>query len=95
MKIDALHTLYTEDISFLLEAKKKRKKSAAPRAAETGIGRSYKATGMSQEKIAKKIGVHPSTVSRYKSDKKGIQRRPRFDTIKRLAAIGVRFPELR
>lgn len=93
MKLKAIHALDTEEMSLVRDLYLEAKKKSTPKK-DSPIGRAYKSTGLSQEKIAKKLGVHPSTVSRYKSDKKGIQRRPRFDTLKKLASMGIRFREL-
>ena len=64
------------------------------------ISKAYHSSGMSQDEIAKKTGVHASTISRYKHRKESdIKRRPSFSTLKKLADVVGKpetlFPELR
>jgi ribosome-binding protein aMBF1 (putative translation factor) len=69
-----------------------RKNEAKP------IAKAMRSAGKSQAEIAKELEVHPSTVSRYKSDEPGIKRRPSFKTMVRLSktlgSVSKVFPEL-
>jgi DNA-binding XRE family transcriptional regulator len=69
-----------------------RKNEAKP------IAKAIKSAGKSQAEVAKALDVHPSTVSRYKSDEPGIKRRPSFNTMVRLSrtlgSVSKIFPEL-
>ena len=68
------------------------------------LGKAVKSKGTSQEKIADKAGLDPSTISRYKrsyrkGQKKPKGRRPSFDSIKKVTkALGTQastlWPEL-
>lgn len=105
MKLCGLHVLAVEDVELLKMAQPisedgenignigNKKNEQVP------IARAYRDSGKSQEKIAKQVGVHPSTVSRYKSKDLKIKRRPSFDSLKRLSkVVGAKatsiFPEL-
>jgi len=63
------------------------------------LAKGLKATGQTQEKLAKQVGVHSSTLSRYKLSKGSGKRRPSFQTLKNLSDKTGRdpaqlFPEL-
>jgi transcriptional regulator with XRE-family HTH domain len=54
------------------------------------LAAAYRKTGKSQSELARSVGVHKSTISRYKrsKSKKGM-RNPSLATLKRLKAAGV------
>ncbi len=98
MKLQGLHKLYVEDTKFL-----DNKVLAEETPTSTPMSKALADSGESQAQIAKDVGVHPSTISRYKhkeaARKKGRGRRPSFDTLKRLSQVvgrkaTVLFPEL-
>lgn len=103
MRLVGLHSLTVDEAKlvekfYLVEAEEttiggNRKNEGTP------IAKAYKSSNLPQQQIAKKVGVHPSTISRYKSKKEGTMRRPSFNTLKKLASVvGARatamFPEL-
>jgi ribosome-binding protein aMBF1 (putative translation factor) len=110
MKLLGLHHLGVTDIRFLnqtyLVEAEDDEKDGQPgnvKNVSTPVGKVYTQSGLSQDKIADKVGVDPSTVSRYKHSeagrRKGLGRRPSFDTLKKLTkVVGARasklFPEL-
>ena len=69
---------------------------------DTPIAKALKATGSSQQDTAKRLGIHPSTLSRYKHprspDKDEGSRRPGFKRLKEISQkvgdITTVFPEL-
>ena len=61
--------------------------------AKTSIEKGLKAMGMTQEKIAQKVGVASSTLSRYKLHKGDGKRRPSFKSLSRLSKATGRSPE--
>lgn len=61
--------------------------------AKTPLERGLKATGMTQEKIADRVGVHSSTISRYKKQYGSGKRRPSFKTLKKLTSATGKSPE--
>ncbi len=60
------------------DKKKKAKKEKGGRRVkeDPSIARAYDQTGKSQAEIADAIGVHPSTVSRWKSEDPDVKRNP-------------------
>lgn len=103
MRLNGIHSLHVADLPVLeglfSEAEGKMKPGGNRKNEGSPAAKAYRGSGKSQEIIAKKAGVHPSTISRYKSKEAGIERKPSFDTLKRLtAAVGSRassiFPEL-
>lgn len=97
-----LSTLYSSSCNEIISEKslqqKKRKKKeeiGAVKHTQSPFAKAIRATGRSQEKIANKIDVDPSTISRYKSK----TRKPSFDTLSKLVKHvgtqpGQMFPEL-
>jgi ribosome-binding protein aMBF1 (putative translation factor) len=63
------------------EGKKKEKKIAKKVKEDPTIARAYDQTGKSQEEIAAEIGVHPSTISRWKSEDPNVKRNPLHDNL--------------
>lgn len=62
--------------------KKKDKNKAGKKVKEDpAIARAYDQTGKSQEQIAAEIGVHASTVSRWKSEDPKVKRNPLHDNL--------------
>ncbi|MBD3407298.1 MAG: helix-turn-helix domain-containing protein [Candidatus Lokiarchaeota archaeon] len=61
--------------------------------AETPLERGLKSTGLTQEKIADRVGVHSSSISRYKKHSGTGKRRPSFKTLKKLASTTGKSPE--
>ena len=62
--------------------KKKDKNKARKKVKEDpAIARAYDQTGKSQEQIAAEIGVHASTVSRWKSEDPKVKRNPLHDNL--------------
>jgi len=62
--------------------KKKDKNKASKKVKEDpAIARAYDQTGKSQEQIAAEIGVHASTVSRWKSEDPKVKRNPLHDNL--------------
>ncbi len=106
MRLIGIHKLHVSDLNILEnvfnedDKPKSDNKLSGNRKNETApISKAYKSSGKSQEEIADIVGVDPSTISRYKSKEKDIERKPSFDTLKRLtAAVGTKvsslFPEL-
>lgn len=104
MKLCGLHILVVDDVEFLRGTKPITEEGDTENIGnkkneQVPIARAYRDSGKSQEKIAKQVGVHPSTVSRYKSKELKVKRRPSFDSLKRLSkVVGAKatsmFPEL-
>ena len=74
---------------------------------QTAFSKALAAAGANQKEIAKRVGVHPSTISRYKhpphkgagAKKKSKARVPSYDTLAKLVDVvgrqpGDMFPEL-
>jgi hypothetical protein len=106
MRLAALHILCVEDLPLAESLYRgdivenevpiggNRKNENSP------VAKAVHSTGKSQQDIASKAGVHPSTISRYKRSKDPERgRKPSFATLKRLTrAVGAKasslFPEL-
>ena len=67
--------------------------SIQDRPAHGKLEKSLKSTGRTQENIAKAVGIHSSSLSRYKKDKGKGSRRPSFKTMKKLAKTIGQSPE--
>jgi len=87
MKLNALSVITVssairEDLAPVVlldeEDKKKAKKDKVGKKVKEDptIARAYDQTGKSQEEIAAEIGVHPSTISRWKSEDPDVKRNP-------------------
>jgi ribosome-binding protein aMBF1 (putative translation factor) len=102
MKLCGLHVLLVDDVELLkspLTEEGDTENIGNKKNEQVPIARAYRGSGKSQEKIAKEVGVHASTVSRYKSKERNVKRRPSFDSLKRLSkVVGAKatsmFPEL-
>lgn len=99
MRLTGLHKLMVDDLALVQALNEEEKGPGFRKNEGTPIAKTYRTSGMSQQEIAKKAGVDQSTISRYKSKAKGIERKPSFDTLKRLSSVvGARassmFPEL-
>lgn len=67
-------------LSQLLEAKDKTPK---PKREKSTVAKAFKRAG-SQEELADKLDVDPSTISRWKSKKDGVERTPTINHLKAL-----------
>lgn len=99
MRLNGLHRLMVDDLALVTSLNEEEMGPGFRKNEGSPIAKTYRTSGMSQDEIAKKANVHPSTISRYKSKQKGVERKPSFDTLKRLTSVvGARassmFPEL-
>lgn len=87
MRLNNLHNLSLN--SALYEEEDGEKKSEMEKKKvrddeKSSVKRAYNNSGQTQQDIADKVGVDPSTISRIKSKKKDVERDPSIDTLKKI-----------
>jgi len=85
MKLYELHTQGLVSLSEEEDGKSVKDTKRKVRDDEISkIKRAYVNSGETQQDIAQKAGLHPSTVSRYKSKKDDVHRDPSVDSLRKI-----------